>query len=217
MQSAYACAPFCDDELVLTHAKPIGMGNRRYVYAHPVHENLCLKIPRTTHIRRNMNRRGLIYRFMPTRWRDDNWLEARAYRRAEFNGEDNAIWRHFPRLYGWQRTDIGVGLVFDYYRSETLNPAPNLQQALEANGLTRQIETALNRLMRFIDHYQIWMRHPNPSNIVLAADNELKLIDCLGTYNMPLLRYLPPIRRRHAQRNKAYLREAVHRVAVNAE
>lgn len=215
MQSAYACAPFSSDELILSDAKPIGMGNRRYVFAHPVHENLCLKIPCTAHIRQNMNRRNIIYRFMPTHWRDDNWLESRAYRRGEFKGEDNAVWRHFPRLYGWQRTDIGVGLVFDYYRSETLAPAPNLHQALEVDGLTTQIKAALDRLMNFIDCYQIWMRHPNPSNNVLASDSELKLIDCLGTYNMPLVRYLPAVRRRHAERNKIYLQEAVRRVVSN--
>ena len=51
MHTAYACARFSAQHLKLADRAPIGMGNRRYVFAHPTHPDLCIKLARTRHIR----------------------------------------------------------------------------------------------------------------------------------------------------------------------
>jgi hypothetical protein len=53
------------------------------------------------------------------------------------------------------------------------------------------------------------MRHPNTENTVMGPDGRLKLIDCLGTYNMQGLRFVPAIRRRRQARNIDYLERQV--------
>ena len=53
---------------------------------------------------------------------------------------------------------------------------------------------------------------PGPANIVWASDGRLKLIDCLGTYNMQLLRHLAPIRKRRRTCHIRYLNGAVARI-----
>ena len=205
----YATQLFASDELQLKEDDKIGMGNRRFVFQHPTHEELCIKVARAKHIRAELDKRGFIYRNMPTHWRDDNWLEARAYRQKPLQTDNDEIWRHIPRLHGWQPTNLGPALVFDYYRSKDGTPAPNLRQVLENNGLTPAVEGAIDRLNTFMHTHGIWMRHPGPPNIVLGADGDLKLIDCLGTYNMPFMHLIPALRKRRAKGHQAYLARAV--------
>lgn len=212
----YATQRFSTDELQLNEDDKIGMGNRRFVFQHPQHEDLCIKVARAAHIRANLDRRGFVYRLMPTHWRDDNWLEARAYRQAPLQSDRPEIWQHIPRLHGWQATSLGPGLVFDYYRREDGTAAPNLKQVLETDGLTPRLEAAISRLNAFMHAHGVWMRHPGPPNIVLAADGDLKLIDCLGTYNMPFMQYSAAIRRRRAQRHEAYLARSVKNLTGQA-
>ena len=91
---------FAPQKLGLGDAEPIGMGNRRRVFEHPNNPNLCIKIARSEHIRAQMDERGFFYRLMPTRWRDDNWLEARAYQQEVLETADPAIWLHLTRISG---------------------------------------------------------------------------------------------------------------------
>lgn len=212
MSVRFPTSQFAPETLQLADAEPIGMGNRRRVFQHPDNPDLCIKIARTEHIRAQMDARGPVYRLMPTRWRDDNWLEARAYQQAVLLLSDERIWAHLPKLYGWQNTDIGAGLVFDYYCDAAGQPAPTLRRALQENGLTNGLGDALQDLNAYIRTAGIWMRHPNVDNVVLAQDGRLKLIDCLGTYNMHVLRYIPILRTHRYARHISYLDKQVKTV-----
>ena len=205
----YAAPLFASEELQLKEDDKIGMGNRRFVFQHPSHAELCIKVARASHIRAELDKRGFVYRNMPTHWRDDNWLEARAYQQKPLQTTNEEIWHHIPRLHGWQATNLGPGLVFDYYRSPDGTAAPNLRYVLETQGLTPAVEGAIERLNAFMHKHGIWMRHPGPPNIVMGADGDLKLIDCLGTYNMPLMHLIPTLRKRRAKLHEAYLARAV--------
>ncbi len=209
MTNGYRCARFAPQKLSLAEVEPVGMGNRRRVFVHPDNPDLCIKIARNDHIRAQLDNRGLVYRIMPTRWRDDNWLEARAYQQSVLQTTEPAIWRHLPRLLGWQETDIGPGLVFDYYRNAEGGPAPTLRKTIETFGLRPDIRQALDDLHTYIRSADIWMRHPNTENTVIGLDGHIKLIDCLGTYNMQGLRYIPAVRKHRQERNIAYLERQV--------
>lgn len=205
----YQCRQFSTETLSLENKHSVGMGNRRTVFVHPDNPELCIKIARSEHIRAQLNERGLIYRMMPTRWRDDNWLEAHAYQQSVLRTTNPAIWLHLPRLHGWQDTDIGPGLVFDYYRNTEGGPAPTLRETIKTEGLGPDIRQALNELANYIRQADIWMRHPNTENTVIGLDGRIKLIDCLGTYNMHGLRYIRAVRKRRQARNIAYLERQV--------
>lgn len=209
MAEAYLGTQFAQTTLSLADKKPIGMGNRRQVFVHPENPALCFKVARFDHIRAQMDKRGLVYKLMPTRWRDDNWLEARAYRQSAIEPQNDRIWQHLPRLYGWQDSDLGAGLVFDYYRAADDTPAPTLRRAIQENGLTAALQNALDELYAYIRETGLWMRHPNAENTVLAADGRLKLIDCLGTYNMHMLRHIPALRKRRLENHITYLAKQV--------
>ena len=201
---------FDANALTLNIQDAIGMGNRRWVFQHPHHPHLCIKVARQAHIREQLNTKGGLYRLMPTTWRDDNVLEARAYTQKALTTEDAYIWRHLPHMYGWQATNLGPGLVFDYYQDADGKPAPNLQGVLQTQGLTNALETAIDELHRYMRTTQIWMRHPGPPNIVWARDGHLKLIDCLGTYTMGWQHHIRPFRRERIQRHSAYLTTTIN-------
>jgi len=129
----------------------------------------------------------------------------RAYRQSSIRRGEEAIWRHLPRLYGWQVTDLGRGLVFDYFQNHDGGPAPTLRQALDAHGDVEGVKAALDELYDFIRSAGIWMHHPNVENVVLATDGLLKLIDCLGTYNGHVWRFVLPLVRRCLERHVSYL------------
>ena len=213
MATPYATNQFSPERLELDAVIPIGMGNRRHVFAHPDHDTLCIKVARSAHIRAQLDAKGGLYRLMGTHRRDDNWLEAQAYQQTALQAPPEAeVWHYVPRLYGWQDTSQGPGLVFDYYRDETGGPAPSLETALHAEGLSPRIAAALERLSDYISTTDLSMRHPGPPNIVLAMDGDLKLIDCLGTYNTDFSKYIPPLRRQRLARHNHYLNVAVQRV-----
>ena len=212
MPVSFPTPQFSAQKLHLADVEPIGMGNRRRVFQHPDNPDMCIKVARTEHIRAQMDARGPVYRLMPTRWRDDNWLEARAYQQPVLNPTNDIIWTHLPKLYGWQETDIGTGLVFDYYRDASGQPAPTLRRALQENGLANGLAEALQCLNEYIRTTGLWMRHPNVDNTVFGQDGRLKLIDCLGTYNMHVLRYIPALRTRRYARHISYLDKQVKTV-----
>lgn len=119
------------------------------------------------------------------------------------------IQRHIPMLYGWQATNLGPGLVFDYYRQPNGQRAPNLEEVILSQGLTAEIKRAIVGLSAFILNNAPWMRHPVPFNIVYAADKNLKLVDCIGTYTMPWRRHLPVIRNQRRRRHLAYMSKSI--------
>ena len=96
-------------------------------------------------------------------------------------------------------------------------PAPSLQQVLQSGLSNEQLDRALIELTQFLNTTDVWMRHPGPANIVLAADGRLKLIDCLGTYNMSyVVHHFSVLRRRRQVRHISYLHGAVTRMRQSA-
>ncbi len=209
--------PLFDGRMLTLNTKnAIGMGNRRWVFQHPYHPHLCIKVARKAHIRQQLDSKGGLYRLMPTTWRDDNVLEARAYKQKALTTQSADIWRHLPHMHGWQTTNLGPGLVFDYYQDATGAPAPNLQSVLQTQGLTCALERAIQELHDYIQTAQLWMRHPGPPNIVWASDGHLKLIDCLGTYTMAWRHHVPLLRLKRLERHSTYLTKTIN-AAIDAQ
>ena len=208
----YQCRQFSSAGVQLSDSQLIGMGNRRRVFVHPDHSDLCIKVARVAHIRRQLDERGLTYKLMPTRWRDDNWLEAKAYQQPALSQISGASQNHIPTLHGWQETSLGIGLVFDYYHQGDGKPCPNLLDLILSQGVTADIKGAVGELSGYILENSPWMRHPGPANIVFGGDGHLKLIDCMGTFNMHVVRYIPAIRKRRRQRHIDYLHAAINRL-----
>ena len=114
-------------------------------------------------------------------------------------------------MLGWQETNLGPGLVFDYYTDPQGKPAPNLQSVLKTQGMTPELAVAVQNLHAYILKTQIWMRHPGPPNIVWAADGHLKLIDCLGTYTMGWQHRIAMFRQKRLERHCTYLDTTIAR------
>jgi hypothetical protein len=204
--------PLFDSKTLDLHVdNAIGMGNRRWVFQHPDNPKLCIKVARQAHIREQLNAKGGLYRHMPTTWRDDNVLEARAYRQKALTTTHPYVWQHLPHMHGWQATNLGPGLVFDYYTDAQGQPAANLETVLQTQGATPALEVAVENLHAYILKTEIWMRHPGPPNIVWAADGHLKLIDCLGTYTMGWQHRFAGLRQKRLKRHCAYLDTAIAR------
>lgn len=161
---------------------PFGEGASRRCYVHPDNPALCIKVQKPEVLRT----KSLPVRLMsPIYYRTENISDATAYRQKAVRNGSVRLWEHIPRLHGWQKTDLGWGLVSDYYSTDG-HPAPTLRALLRAHGITREINEAVKELARFLLETHVITRNIHPHNVVLAQDGRLKIVDDLGNRGMSL-------------------------------
>lgn len=169
-----------DDTLQLSRYAPFAEGGNRLCYVHPDDRALCIKIVKEGSIAAFRARRSFIRNLRGDAYFDDNVQEYRAYQQAAIRNNAPQIYEHIPKCYGWQNTDMGMGLVLDYYAYEDGSTCINLEAYLHENGLTDDIKAKVDELADFLRTTQILTKNILPHNVVIAADGKLKIIDGLG-------------------------------------
>ena len=189
---------FSQSVALLKHATPFATGTASLCYVHPDNPDLCLKVqkPEKLH-KRNFLRRlpSAIYHYT------ENVKNADAYRQKAVRHGGARIWEHLPRLHGWQNTDIGLGLVSDYYSTPDGRPAPTLRGLLHAHGMTRELNLAIADFTDFLHDMQVLTRRINLRNLVYARDGRLKLIDDVGSTGVMFADMYKGLGKRRIRRN----------------
>ena len=142
---------------------------------------------------------------------DDNQIEYRAFQQSAILRNTPEIWRHIPRCYGWVETDIGCGLVTDYYPSDNLNvPATTLEEYLKEFSVTPQLLSALKEFSAYLRRYLLLTKNLMPHNLLVLQESggvlRLILIDGFGLSTMfPVAKYVSAAARRHVEKRLDWL------------
>ena len=172
---------FVDNKtLELSKLEHFAEGGNRACYIHPEHSALCIKIVKPESIGALRAKRSYIRNLHSDAYFDDNVQEYKAYQQASIKKYPERIYDHVPRCYGWQNTDIGAGLVLDYYGQQDGSPSPTLQAYLHTHGVTKEIKDKLDQLAVYLQETELLTRNILTHNVVIAQDGRLKIIDGLG-------------------------------------
>lgn len=206
----------------LSRQKPFASGGNRLCYRHPERPDLCVKIMRTGRIDELRGRAPWYKSLVSDSHFDDNEREARGYaQRALRNAESGSIaWQHLPRWYGIQATSEGAGAVSQMILDEQGNPAINLQEYLEQNGLDEPISAALERFSDWLHQSRVLTKNLLPHNLAVQWEKsaegdekqpELYLIDGLGRASfLPLAELFEPANRRYIERRIRRMWKRIH-------
>lgn len=155
----------------------VGKGSKRYCYRHPDNPERCIKIA-----------------YKPALTDKKKQNEFNYLRMLERRGID---WSHMPRCYGWATTDIGAGLVFDFFHTHDGLAMPSIGEHLREGRITLDaLSEPLETLRRYLLRNRIVTRDLNATNIVCNVEGSdapvLYLIDGIGNADfIKVANYLP--------------------------
>lgn len=198
-------------KILLAASEPFAAGDHRLCYRHPHDKNLCIKVNRQGKAQMLKARAPFYKKFRSVDSFDDNQIEYRAFQQSAILRNTPEIWRHIPRCYGWVETDIGRGLVTDYYPSEKLNaPATTLEEYLKEFAVTPQLSSALKEFSAYLRRYLLLTKNLMPHNLLVLQEQEgllrLVLIDGFGLSTIfPVAKYVPAAAKRHVEKRLDWL------------
>lgn len=173
--------------ILLSDREFVAKGSTRYCYRHPDNPDRCIKIPHEL-----------------SRGHKQNRDDARYFKLLERRGVE---WCHIPHCHGWVETNVGTGLVFDFFHTPTGFPLPSIARHLKRGHITvDQMAEPLEELKRYLLANRIIIRDLNGTNIVcdVAASDagRLYLIDGIGNADyIKLANVIPLFARKKIERH----------------
>lgn len=178
-------------------------GNARLVFVHPDNPDLLVKVLRSEWIAKTKEVPEWKKRFKPLGANSVNMHEL--YEIVRVNPDARAFQPHLFSVLGFQRTDLGWGLVVKAEKDEQNNYAQPLSSFAKDVG---KISTALDEFEQWVKTTNVILYDLNPWNMVLAyrgGKQEIVIIDGISEKSALKLRtYFPSI---NAKKNmKVYAR-----------
>lgn len=172
--------------LGLAGLAPFARGGNRLCFVHPEHQDRCIKVRRPDFSLEDLRRsKGFPKNLRPLSSFDDNQEEFEVMTAIHKRIGDDA-YAVISRCYGFEATDMGLGLSSELIRDADGRIARTLKQHIWEAGFHRHLRTAIEQ---FADQ---WIRLGVPSrdllvhNIVVQCDDadvvkRLVVIDGLGS------------------------------------
>ncbi len=183
---------------------PFARGDHRLCFQHPENDRLCVKINREGKAKALKEDAPFYKKFRSERSFDDNWREYQAFQQPAIVNNTPHVWKHIPRCYGWVTTDLGPGLVTDYYATADGLPAQTLENYLQQNGLTTAIQSALDAFASFLRETLLLTKNLLPHNLLVVEDQpapRIVLIDGFGLASaLPLAKHSRYFARKHVEK-----------------
>lgn len=183
--------------LTLKDSEPFAQGVNRLCFIHPDDASLCIKVVKEGSIEALRSKRSFFENLRPDSYFDDNLNEYKAYQQAAISGNEGIIYDHIPRCYGWQDTDLGMGLVLDYYSKGDNQPCVTLRSYLQTHGLNEEIDAKLGVLADYLRKTLLMTKNIVPHNVVVASDGKLKIIDGIGALSALSIAHTSKAAKRH--------------------
>ena len=208
------------EKIFLAASQPFAVGDHRLCFRHPSNELLCIKVNRQGKAQRLKAAAPFYKRLRSVDSFDDNQIEYRAFQQPAIVRNTPDIWRHIPRCYGWVETDIGPGLVTDFYAGNNRDtPAMTLERYLQEFGKTPLLSLALGEFADFLRRYLLLTKNLMPHNLLVLQDAHgqensqqkeqglrLVLVDGFGLSTiLPMAKYVPAFARRHVEKRLNWL------------
>ncbi|WAC19611.1 YrbL family protein [Luteolibacter sp. SL250] len=194
----------------LSDRQPVAQGKQRFVFIHPDHPELIIKVIRPDAVDRAWGR----------------WYKMRrcygqylSYMReiGEYvatHARDGSSPPFVQRIKGLVDTDMGLGLVLDAVRGADGGLAPSLRAMLTDGTFDREAELALEEFFRNLMASDVIAADLNGGNVVYAQDagtaSRFVMIDGLGQHNLiPVKRFSRTVNRRGKLRRIDKLRRQI--------
>ena len=192
---------------------PFAVGGTRLCFVHPHDSNKCIKVLR--HDRTPQARRKLtkgIKKFRPKKHWDDQRKELNAYQQL-LQRDTEAVWYHIPEFFGSVKTDLGLGIVTQVFRSHDGNFPRNLEQEVPF-GIDDSLRAGLAEFKRWLRQELVVTRDLLPHNIIVVRESEehcrLMIVDGLGNSEwIPVSTWFRSFARRKIERKIAKLENRV--------
>ena len=171
--------------LCLLGVTPFATGGHRLCFRHPHDPWLCIKVNRDG-LDRALWLGAPWYKrlFRTIRSFNDNWCEYLAFQQPAIQSERKGVQRHIPHCYGWQDTDLGPGLVTDFFGDQDGLPSPTLDQYLQDNAGLEGIRDAIVEFNNFLLTSRVITKNILPHNLLVVSEagcrSRLVLIDGFG-------------------------------------
>lgn len=167
-------------------------GGRRYCFLHPGDQERCIKTlspagdPATRRKKAPWHKR-----LRPLANFDDNLREWASFQEMERYGDE--VWAHFPRCYGLEPTNRGLGIVTDLIRDENGCVSKTVRQMVQAQGKSDLLKEALEMFFDILLSRRVITRDILDHNLVVkvgAAGYTIVMIDGFGSSEgIPLSRW----------------------------
>jgi len=181
------------EDLKLSEMTPFAEGDHRLCYQHPRQPELCVKVNREGKDLALWKRAPFYKKLRSVKSFNDNWQEYLSFQQPAVAANTPGIWRHIPRCYGWVKTDMGDGLITDYYVRENHEPAWTLADYLSTQGADKKLSAAIAEFIACLRKTRLITKNLLPHNILVVEDGKdvrLVLIDGFGSLSrLPLYRF----------------------------
>lgn len=175
---------YSNETVTLSSQEPFAVGGNRYCFRYPGKTELCIKVNQPGRAEDVRKRSPLYKKIRRVASFDDNVQEYRAYQQRAIRNADEVVWSHLSRCHGWINTDIGIGLVSDFFADNNNEPAMTLEVYLKQFGLTKEIENCIQQFSEYLRSTLLLTKNLLPHNIVVEFEddkpNRLVIIDGLG-------------------------------------
>jgi hypothetical protein len=170
----------------LADVAPLAAGGHRLVFQHPRRADALIKVLRPDPQR--AANAGTRWRVAPCRLSRASLSiakEVSEYLAASSLFRDQGLPAFLPRLFGFEETDLGLGLVVEKITGRNGTLAPSLCQLITEGGMTPGLRRQLDDLWRQLVESDLVFSDLNWNNIVVgqtspAAEGRLVLVDGLG-------------------------------------
>ncbi|MBX3742166.1 MAG: hypothetical protein KF712_14330 [Akkermansiaceae bacterium] len=196
--------------ILLSDRQPVAQGKQRFVFTHPDHSDLIIKVIRPDSVDRAW---GKWYKMRRCYGQYLSYMrEIGEY--VATHAREGSSPPFVQRIKGLVDTDMGLGLVLDAVRGENGDLAPSLRAMLADGTFDRAAEHALEEFFRDLMASDVIAADLNGGNVVYAQDGEkgsrFVMIDGLGQHNLiPLKRFSRTMNRRGKLRRIGKLRRQI--------
>lgn len=168
-------------------------GGRRLIYVNPEDNTKLIKIVKQQDLDRKRAKLDFFKKFRTDDMINENIEDFNAYK--IYNKKSKQIFDFIPKLYGFVKTNYGLGLMTEFIKNFNGTPSPSLQTYIKIFGFTDQIKNALQKLYNQLITHNLITRELKSFNLVvkfiLKNEFTLYIIDGFGNPELiPISNYI---------------------------
>ena len=197
----------------LSNATPFAEGGNRKCFVHPNNKDRCLKVVHPGLLEKIKKNKPWYKKLRSSDSFDDNLREQAAYNQKALKNKNQDVWIHLAKWYGMTETSIGMASETELVKNGE-EIAETLESYLFREGLTGEINEAIENFHTWLRKHLIFTKNLIPHNLVLyEKDNKIiiKIIDGLGSQAfIPLPNYSNFFARRYIERRIELMWSRIH-------
>ena len=197
----------------LSNATPFAEGGNRKCFVHPNNKDRCLKVVHPGLLEKIKKNKPWYKKLRSSDSFDDNLREQAAYNQKALKNENQDVWMHLAKWYGMTETSIGMASETELVKNGE-EIAETLESYLFREGLTNEINMAIENFHLWLRKHLIFTKNLIPHNLVLYEKDSqmiIKIVDGLGSQAfLPLPNYSNFFAKRYIERRIELMWSRIH-------